>query len=355
MLRLAYGPAVIAVRSAAEAPLLWLREFLGAPFEDASPSAPSDCTVTLELGASGGGAFDPAGEVDCFSLDGDFIRLPARRGADGSIDMCDGRAGIRYAIRGADVTIQARSDDAASRLALLRSVREIATAHALRRGHVHLHAAAVARAGDVVAIAGPRESGKTTLLLHLLLGGRLAYVTNDRLLVDPRQDPPLARGMATIVSLREETLARFPGFAERLRASGYSRDRTLREAAAAGKPASRPHLSPAQLRALAGAAETGKGPLRAAIFPSLDAGLDRFDLRPLPGPEAASRLRRGLFLATVPERPAAAFDLAAPPRGEVELARACKDLAARVPCLELRLGPRAYEGTALLDAILGRL
>jgi hypothetical protein len=89
------------------------------------------------------------------------------------------------------------------------------------------------------------------------------------------------------------------------------------------------------------------------VFPSLDADTARFAARVLPEAEAAARLRRGLFLATVPERPAAAFDLGAPPRDGAALDRACRDLAARVRCVELRLGPLAYEGPALADEILG--
>jgi len=348
MLRIAYGSLVIAARCADAAPLAWLAEFLGAAFDPASPSAPSDHTLTLELGPLPPPAAGPVEPVECFSLDGEFVVLPARRGPHGSLAIRDDAQGISYDVRDRDVTILASADGPAARLALLRVTRELATAHAFRLGHLHLHAAAAVAAGHIVALAGPRRSGKTTLLLHLLLGGGMTYVTNDRLLVDVGRC--VARGMPTIVSLREDTLGRFPDFARRLRESGYARARTIAETR---DPAGwRPTVSPAQLRALAGVGEAGPGALGAVVFPSLAGDVPTFEIRALDAGEAAARLRRGLLLATLPERPAAAFAAGTSPRGGGELDRLCRELAARVPCLEARLGPRAYEGPAVRDAIL---
>lgn len=355
MLRLAYGSLVIAARCEDPGPLAWLSEFLGAAFDAASPSAPPDHTLTLQFASARPAASGPAEEIECFSLDGSFVNLPARRGPDGSLEIRDDGQDIRYEARGRDVTIHAPADGPALRLALLRVVRELASAHALRQGEVHLHAAAISVAKGLLAIVGPRGSGKTTLLVHALLRGGARYVTNDRLFVDPSSEPPLARGMPTIVSLREETIARFPVFAERLRATAYARDRTLAEAEARGTQDWRPNLTPAQLVKLTGAGAAGKGPLRAALFPAVAQESGRFDVRPLGVAEAAARLRQGLFLATVPERPAAAFAAGTPSRDGPALDRLCRDLAARIPCLDVRLGPRAYEGPAVWDAILERV
>ena len=352
MLHLAYGSLVIAVECADKAPLLWLAEFMG--FRTPSPSAPPHHTVRLALGPPPPFDEGPSEEVECFTLDGSFARLPARRLPDGTLALRDGKEDIALLVRGRDVTILAPLDGPASRLALLRVVRELATAHALREGHLHLHAAAVEVRGGVVAIIGPRVSGKTTLLLHALLGGHARYVTNDRLFVDLRSDPPLARGMPTIVSLREETLARFPAFARRLEATAYARHRTLAEAASASGWS--PNLTPAQLRAIVQVDAAGEGTLRAAIFPTLTRDVDRFDLRPLPAAEAAARLRQGLFLAALPEHAAEAFaGPEAPMRDGTALDRLCRDLAPRLPCFAVRLGPRAYDGPAVWDAIRERV
>ena len=54
----------------------------------------------------------------------------------------------------------------------------------LRRGHLLLHASAVARDGHAIALAGPSGAGKSTSALRLVEHG-LRFVSNDRLLVRP--------------------------------------------------------------------------------------------------------------------------------------------------------------------------
>lgn len=353
MLRLSYGSLVIRVDAAERAPLAWIEEFLAGAFGVPAPGAPPDHVVRLDFGPGPTAGEGPSTEIECFSLDGHFVSFPGRRMPDGSLALRDEEGGITYVLTGRDVAIHAPADGPAVRLGLLRVVREIATAHALRLGHLHLHAAAAGLGKGVVAIAGPRESGKTTLLLHALLDGKARFASNDRLLVDLREGLE-ARGMPTIVSVREETLARFPGFARRLRDSGYARDKTLAEAKAMAAPA-RPMLSPLQFRVLASAEEARAGPLLAAVFPAVAPGVERFEVRALSADEAAPALRKGLFLATVPERPAAAFAEGARPRDGAALDRLCQDLSLRIPCLGVLLGPRAYDGPSVWDAIRERI
>ncbi|HEX5136161.1 MAG TPA: hypothetical protein VFY93_04255 [Planctomycetota bacterium] len=351
MLRLDYGGLVIAVEGPA-APLAWLREFVGAAFDDAHPGAAGAPEHRVRVAYARPAAV--RGEtIEVFSLDGDFVRLPATRTPDRGLRLHDEAQGIGYELRRGEAAIVADADGPALRLALLRVAREIATAHALRAGRLHLHAAALEVDGSVVALAGRRRSGKTTLLLHALLAGGARYVTNDRLFVDLSADPPLARGMPAIVTLRDETLARFPAFAERLAASGFARERTIAESSP-GTP-SRPNLSPAQLRALTGAGESPGGPLRAIVLPAVDPAVPRFEIRQFAPGDAAARVRDGLFLATLPERPARAFATDAAPRDGPALDRLCADLAARVPCLDVRLGPGAYRAPAVWDAIRERV
>jgi HprK-related kinase B len=57
----------------------------------------------------------------------------------------------------------------------------------LRRGHLLLHASAVAREGRAVALAGPPGAGKSTAALHLVEQG-LQFVSNDRVLAKPLPD-----------------------------------------------------------------------------------------------------------------------------------------------------------------------
>jgi hypothetical protein len=315
--------------AAPEATLRWLRDFL-APSEERAA-----CAVRLRVDAAayaGLAAGEPAGEVPCFTRDGEFKSLSLRSG--GALVMDDVR--VALVVRGGEVEVVAEEEGYPARLALLRAVRELATTAALRNGWLHLHAAAVEVRGSVVAFAGPRRTGKSTLLLHALLRGA-RFVGNDRLFLEPGG---FAWGVPTLVRLREDSLALFPSLAEKVR--GYDRRRSLAEAA----PEPPEHsfgrsVSPAQLCACTGATASCGGPLRAVYFPVLDPA-PGFGVEPLPVAEAARRLFRSLFLASLPERPAAAFG-PAPSRDRAALDALCASLAGRVPCFALRLGPDAYE------------
>jgi hypothetical protein len=354
MMRLAWDSFRVAVDAPA-APLAWLAEFLRPAFEDAPPGADGARVARVRDPArdAAGAAAGPAGapRVAWFTRDGDFLTLPCVRGAAGERTMVDTGVRVAQVVRagGAEVEVVAEADHVKPRTTLMRVVRELATAHALGRGIVPLHASAVASTRGVVAFAGPRRAGKSTLLLHLLLAGGARYVTNDRLLVDARA--VVARAMPTIVRLREDALARFPAFASVLRAYGFDRAHALAEAA----PPSRrwpPSLSPAQLCAAAGAraGAVGAGPLARIVFPEIDPA-PGFDLSPLEPGAAAERLARGLLLPGGEARAAEAFagPSAEPGRAMVP---ACAAVAACAPCYTLRLGPDAYAAPDLAPALL---
>jgi hypothetical protein len=118
---------------------------------------------------------------------------------------------LRYRY-GSDVEVVARPGDLRVRIALLRIVREIATAHAhSRRRTLGLHAAAFAARGRACLVVGPKRSGKTTLLVHALSSGNAVLLANDRVLVDATEETGLALGVPAVISLRQGTLGRFPG------------------------------------------------------------------------------------------------------------------------------------------------
>jgi hypothetical protein len=346
MIRLRWDSFGIAVEGAA-APLAWLREFLLPAFE--AGEAAEGARVALVLDPARYAALAApacAREVACFTLDGGFRRLPCRDGAGGSRVLHDAEERVVQVVAGADVTVVAEEDHRKARTTLLRVVRELATAHALRRGMLPLHASAVEAGGRVVAFAGPRRSGKSTLLLHALLAGGARFVSNDRLHVDPRSGR--ARAMPTIVALREEALARFPALAGRLRERGYDRRWSLAETVR-GEGRWPPSLAPAQLCAAAGADAAPGGPLAAVAFPAVSTE-PGFDVRPLAPHEAAERLASSLIGA---DGPAEAY--AGPgPVPPLPVADACAALAGRVRCLAVRLGEGAYEPPGVFEAIVAQ-
>lgn len=79
----------------------------------------------------------------------------------------------------------------------------------LARGHLLLHASAVARDGRAVALAGPPGAGKSTAALQLIEHG-LRFVSNDRLLVRPDADGVEALGYPKQPRVNPGTLLHHP-------------------------------------------------------------------------------------------------------------------------------------------------
>jgi HprK-related kinase B len=79
----------------------------------------------------------------------------------------------------------------------------------MARGHLLLHASAVAQHGRVVALAGPPGVGKSTASLHLVEAG-YRFVTNDRLLALPVEGGVEALGYPKQPRVNPGTLLHHP-------------------------------------------------------------------------------------------------------------------------------------------------
>jgi hypothetical protein len=379
-LRLEYASHVLRVACAEAAPLRWLEGFLTPAFARQEHVSPGEHAVTVEIDAvryARRARARPmnALEIDCFTLDGRFLRYPSWVDDDGRRLIHDTTSEAFYSSTGDGepaLAILAARDGASLRRALLRVARELATAHALRMGHLHLHASAVAVGDRIVAFAGARESGKSTLLIHSLTCGGADYVSADRLLVAPAGAGTSARAMPTIVALRDGTLRYFPTLRARLAATGSVWFRTHAESAAfvpgrGPSPLERlpdgrfRGLSPSQLCELTDAGAIGSGALELIVFPRLAPDLPSYRLEALSPAEAARRIRSSLLLASVPERSAAAFPAGSPAfvRDADALDALSADLARRIPCMDLALGPDAYRvrpaARTLWDAVQDHL
>jgi hypothetical protein len=98
-----------------------------------------------------------------------------------------------------------------------------------------LHASAVDDGERIIAFAGDKWSGKTTMLLDSLATHGHALLTNDSLLVLGSQHGPVLTGTPTFVRIREDTAERFHPFLaaraagvplDRRNYAGYRRDRS---------------------------------------------------------------------------------------------------------------------------------
>jgi len=355
----------IAVHSNEAAPLRWLAEFLAPHLVAETAGSPRrevsliiDPQRYVRLLAKPGGRCER--QIDCFTVDGEFERLALwRDDPDGRL-LHDARAQSFVWISTGHGTIDiiTRIDHARMRVSLMRVVRELAMLQALHRGDLFIHGAAAACRGRAVIIAGQKRSGKTTMLLGLLRRAHVQYLSNDRLMVDPAADPPLVRGVPTIVKVRAESLRLLPSLTEP--ALGHPRRHylTMQECASGStliEPPTRqpPSMSPAQFCRWLGVQPLAAAPLGALVFPRVDPTVERFVLRELGASEAADRIHASLFSAgprgPVSEAFGRGWDGDFPSRDDT--LEACRRLAERGAACECRIGPLAYRAPNVWDAI----
>lgn len=350
--------------------LIWLEEFLTPSFGvTAAPTA--DCTVTLELDD---GAYDEAlrwgphlsqSPVACFIFDRQTIRLPVWAAPPATRAVFDDALEVFYftAAGGREVRILSSARNWHARLALLRAVRELAMRAAWTDHSLVLHAAAVALdGGDGLLIAGPKNTGKTSLMLYCLKAAGARFVSNDRVVVDVDTSHPVAHGLPTVVSIRPQTVTLFKQLHESLLHHPYDDRSTLREVALGRQPTYGPHnghpasLTPAQLCAFLNVEMVGQTLPRALLFPRVSSTRDGIHVEPLAKDAAAVRLADALFATGSPERTSTFFRWPAAPSvpAAATIERLWLRLVERIPAFDCLLGPQAYRGESG-PTLLGRV
>ena len=209
--------------------LHWLAEFLS-PWLTVGDEPVCDYRVDFHVDrrdydeVRGAVGTSPSRHAESFVRDGQELLYPVWSHSYGRETMVldDMRVVYRLTRLKRDVRILASAGAGRPRAALMRAIRELLIVALRVRGALLIHGAAVAIGERVVILAGPRQTGKTTLLLHLLqaLQGRL--VSNDRVFVWPQMNEFVTLGVPTIVSLRPGTLEMLPAVADRLARSGFA-------------------------------------------------------------------------------------------------------------------------------------
>ena len=187
----------------------------------------------------------------------------------------------------------------------MRTIRELATIHCLRQGHLPVHAASFAIDRRACVLIGPKKSGKTTLLLSSLLARDATFMGNDRVMLQPVNGMTLVRAMPTIIRIRARSLHMFPKLAQRQLRWRYDREYTCAEAEAIRLNQRRDgtaQLSGAQLCRLTDAETTGPSPLASLVFPRLVTDVSQSELIPIGADEAASALFQSIVLGGRPHR-----------------------------------------------------
>ena len=362
-----FGELRFGLESTDPGALHWLEEFLRPAFPRVTPRD-VDLRFRLrtddeEYQACADGFSSQHETLDCFQMDGGFERLAVDRPAPGVRLLFDARQRAAYRLDEARACVDCLTptDSPQRRKAFLRIVREFAVARCWSRRRVLVHAAACAVEGRAMLIAGPKQAGKTTLLLHCLRVPGAEILTNDRALLDLEGDALRASGIPTYVSIRPGTLQLIPALEAVLRERNYDSRLALGEAPHGEprpfQPNQNVYLTPAQLagataRPLRDAAELG-----AILFPRKTAG-HGIELIPMTGRSAAERLGESLFGGPSRGRASAAVLPDGEPLSEPAIAAICREVVDRAPCFECQVGAGSFASpetaSALLERAVGR-
>jgi hypothetical protein len=333
----------------------WLEEFVS-PALRPGVRGPVDATIHHVVDRDrweeirAGGPTPHHARVECFFLDTQVVRYPLWRSSRGETVVRDEEFDVFYVVNRRTRTVEIVADgrDRVARLSLMRVLREIASSIGHRPRRLVTHGAAVRVGSRGVVIAGNKNSGKTTLLMHALRQRDAAYLSNDRVLIDPTPTTPRVFGIPTIVSVRYGTLRQFPAVAKRLRARAYRPALRLSECSRIATRSApwrgRYTMSPRQLRALFRVSASDSIPLTAFLLPRVTKERGTIEFSPLSPTRAARAVRNSLFRAGSARKAGGLFNWFGRDGGASSIAieRACERVATHVPCYIAHLGRDAY-------------
>lgn len=345
--------------------LAWLREFLSPAFEFGAGESGCRFILQADVEAVGVGRALTAtsqGQLTAFILDSGVERLPCQRGSGQGVLAYDRVFDAVYRKEGETTLVLDVPSPGPGRRArggLMRAIRESAMDHVWRTGGSFLHAAAFALGDKAVVVGGDKGAGKSTMLCAALMGLRGAvFLANDRLTLRRSGSLVRARGMPSIVSIRDGSLGIVPGLAECF--SGIGHDYT-------GTPVSgetmahRRTLAPLQFANALGAEMTREASVACILLPVIEPQEPGFRLRRLGGMESAQRVLGSAFarrslgvrseLFSAPD-PAGVF-----PTREQLVSRLSEDTSG-IPCFEAVIGSGIYQRDGmqrLVDAVFSRL
>lgn len=362
---LGFGDTLVAVESADRGTLDWLEEFCCPPFRACGSAAAqflvhfaTDAARHAELAAvvaRGAGETAP-----CFALDTRVVRHRAHR-EDGRLVLFDSDYGCCYTVALDRIEVVAHPDSEGRRGALMRVLRELAAQRFRRRTRsLELHAAALAVDGRGLFIAGPKNAGKTTLLLHALRSADARLISNDRVFVEPGK-PSVIRGVPTIVSIRPETLAMLPELGSGIPQMRHVSHRSVAELAGdrdtfpGHRVGERLRLSPAQLCRQLAVGAAASAPLPAGIFCAVDRRAAGFGIEPLDAPGARVELLACRYgIGSGDDRRTVFGDLMGVPAPWDEEGLA-GELAGELACFRVRVGSDAYAAARGMQELLDRV
>ena len=342
------------VRSTERPTLRWLAEFLRPWFEEADRADieirfHADTEHYERIRASG--PHPDGGSRVAFALDTHLVELPAWSSAQDGEVFFDPGYDVFYRLEQSPLRVTilaARPNRLHARIALMRVVREFVLRDLDRRDGLLVHGAALRLRGHGIVVAGPKRAGKTSFLIHAL--GRMGadFIANDRVVVHATDGSLRARGLPTVVTVREDGLSLFPVLKGRLSRSSDWDMLTLREARRGILGPTRPNaegrytVSPAQFGPLLGARPAADEPLDAVLFPRVTQKPGGIEFVRLAPGTARRALRAGVFRAGSSRKSGDLFDAPAGDRPLLSESDPLDRIAGTLPCFECRLGLDAY-------------
>lgn len=341
----------------------WLIENLAPAFERVA-DATGDFRVDVSTAAeryrelAGTRPSDGVVPVPCFARDRKLTYRPAWQHAGRTV-VDEHRLGALYVLGDRRVDVLAAPGASRVRTAAMRVVREIAVARALRDADsAVLHAAGVGTSAGALVLAGPRETGKTTMLASLARALGAGLLANDRTLVRRAAAGWEAHGIPTIVNVRAGTLALLPELAAAVARVRVGPDLTVADATAArshsagSSPDARVKLSPAQLAAALGTGRAASCRLAAILLPDPRPSAGEITITRLAPDAAARSIATARFGAHAEENVPTVFArLAGATRpsdaDEAVLARVARE----VPCFAIRIDPAALSAPTARDRL----
>lgn len=299
-----FGPYLIEVGTDEPDASRWLEEFL-TPWFRTDNSGPSDFIVNLTCSASLFTSFTKRKDeklsrtFPCFALDSQIVELPGWE-EDGVIVVSDAERGCFYMVGQGRVDIIAKPGVRRIRVGLMRVVRELAVLSMAKKDVLDLHAAAFAVGEQAIVLVGPKQSGKTDFLLTMLASGKANLISNDRVLVHLEDGSEYTYGIPTLVSIRDDTLLRFPRLrygSSRLQALFHSAESKLIDIVSPEDRAP-PHGFSLNLSQIAERLDASivRGALIAAIvFPEISLTTESWFLEPVDPHSGVSQLQKCLY------------------------------------------------------------
>lgn len=369
--RFSYNGLVIQVLSDKPSHLVWLEEFLSPQFDTGDKSPSYDCKVQLTIDGKQYNQLlrrEPKSarkRIDTFALDSRMIDLPFWKSSNDERIIFDEGSKVFYRLNpeGTHVRIITPVENIFTRKVLMRVVREFVMNHSHITGDLVIHGAAFSYGNKGVIIAGPKHSGKTSLLIHALRQKGIRFAANDRVIVSFDTGMPVMRGLPTIVKLRQKTLEMFPGLKQYLLSKKYDYHLTLEETKSGLSIPAQPDrhgdlsMSPIQLCQSLRARQVAKANVHAVVFPRHTSVRGKIRLKELPAELAAKRLMDSLFRAGSKRLVSSAFTLGKDnikPNKKI-LKKLCLHLGSQVRCLDCYLGLDAYNDESTASKFTERL